>query len=76
MRVCGDCPNLKITPLMNAAVAGCDETGFVVPHMMESSPRKATITFTRIPLSCPRSDTVKSEKPAAKKYHITKEYDL
>ena len=75
---CGNCQHLELTNLINTVLAGCDQTGLVVPHRSESAEdrKSATLTFTRIPESCPRSDVVKSEKTAPTKHHITKKINL
>ena len=75
---CGNCPKLNITDMCGLKLAGCKETGFVVPHTakLKNGNRgdKTEFVFTRIPLVCPRdeSEVRKSEKPAATKHWVTK----
>ena len=65
---CGNCKSLHLG-CDRFHVAGCKETGFVVPHGMDNTGDVAKFEFWRVPISCPRPDSevVKSEKQAKRK---------
>ena len=75
---CGNCEHIQISYMCGTALAGCNLTGFVVPHTSElvngNRGDDSIVTFTRIPLSCPREDTEKSENSVKKKDFIIKRF--
>ena len=68
---CGACKNLKHGDLGGLKTAYCGITDFVVPHMSNLEHGKrgddTIMVLTRIPISCERTDTHKSESPAPEK---------
>jgi hypothetical protein len=71
---CAGCPNLVENRIaMNGLVYSCKHTGAVIPQNSVSKEDHWQITFWRVPLPCPRTDTVKSEtKAPAKDWVVVK----
>lgn len=57
---CGNCKELLVTKFLNVDVFGCKKTGCAVPHHVKSG--DTTVTFHRIPKTCPRADVVKNDE--------------
>jgi len=57
---CGNCKEVQIDPMMGAVIVGCKLTGLVIPHRMNGTER--TITYWRIPDSCPLTEGVKKSR--------------
>lgn len=67
MNTCGTCEHVcktEIKGLDNAFIIGCQLTNEVVPHSVDF--QSGQVVFWRVPMSCPRTDTVKSENKAPK----------
>ena len=76
---CGNCKYLKHSDMMGLKTAYCgheDVEDLIIPHQskLENGKRgdNTVMTFTRIPMFCPRTDVVKSNKPAPAKSWVNK----
>ena len=64
---CAGCPDLGQDKIINTPIFYCVRTTYVVPQQFGNG----VATFWRVPMSCPRNDTLKSEEKAPAEQWVT-----